>query len=123
MSGFTVDPLRVFEVNNQVCQLNSVYVLAPIAAGTVLIAGVTGKKQRIMGWIIQSTGAIGGMTLKSSGGTVLHVQVTPINTGPTDKLPIVESGYFETVAAGEGITVDVITTTATITLFYITYTP
>ena len=53
----SIDPLRMFEVQGQVSQLSNARLAAAVANDQVIIAAVTGKRHRIMGWVIQSGGA------------------------------------------------------------------
>jgi hypothetical protein len=89
-----------------------------------VIAAVTGKRIRVMGYKIQSaTSSPGAYAFKSgSGGTVLEGGYSPSNNG----LPLVmipwDAGYFET-ATGLGLFADIVTHGASIQVYYIEYTP
>lgn len=129
-----IDPIRYFEVKGQVCPLlavanaaiavaNNTQIIAAIPA----VAGVSAAKViRVMGWSLQSTGAgFPSILFKSnSAGTALTAPIfIPSNAaGLSDRLPIIDTGYFET-SAGHGLFVDVTVATINSTIFYITYTP
>lgn len=120
------DPLRIFETPKGVSQLTAATLAAGVANNQTLVAAVSGQRVRVMGWIAQSsTAAIGLFSLKDgNAGTVLMqpLAVPVITAGANDKLPIVESGYFET-STGVGLFTDVTTAAVNITIFYIAYTP
>jgi hypothetical protein len=122
--SYRTDPVRIFQVNGEVCKLLSAFQVVPVAGNNTLVAAVAGKVIRVMGWNAQSNGAVGSINFKDgSGGTTLHAVNTPANTaGDSDKQPIVECGYFET-SSGVGLFGDCGTTAQLLTIFYITYTP
>ncbi len=125
-SPLIINPLKVYEVSGEVCPLLCARLAATVANNQQVIAAVSGKRHRIMGWLIQSNGA-GTSTFifrSASGGTALfgpHL-ILANTAGVIDHLPIVDTGYHET-NTGDGLFIDVTTTAATIQVFYITYTP
>lgn len=124
MPSFVVDPIRIFEIKGEVCTLTSTQ--GNYAAGSsAMVAGVSGKRHRIMGWKLGGS-AVGFPTVSfiSSGATVITPAfVVPNNAaGLTDFLPIVESGYGETLT-GEGLSIVVGVANVNALVFYITYTP
>ena len=126
MTYFRVDPTRMYETPNGVCKLSCAAIVTTVANNQQVVAAVSGKRIRVMGWLAQSVAAaVGAFTLKSaSGGTALMtpLYVPAITAGACEKLPIVDSGYMETVA-GEGLFVDVITAAINLDVFYIIYAP
>ena len=120
------DPLRVFQVNGQVCQLKAAALNSSVANNQQVIAAVTGKRIRVMGGIYQSGGAaVSNIWFKSnSGGARLtaDLRVPMIDNGENFFLPIVECGYYET-STGHGLFTDVATDSCNMTVFYIEYTP
>lgn len=123
----TVDPTRVFEVQGQVVTL----ICAAIPSSTLtvgnnrtVIAGVSGKRIRAMGWDAQGDAGIGAIVFKSaSGGTVLTAaQYVPngATAGLRYEKSIVDSGYFET-NTGEGLFADITAFAINLNLYYIIY--
>lgn len=120
-----IDPTKKYQINGVASPIKSTYVTTGVANNVTLVSAVTGKRIRVMGWILQSNGAgLSGVTLKdgSGGATLCTLNVTPNTNGANDKLPIVDSGYFETTA-GTGLFCDVATTSCLATIFYIEYAP
>ena len=126
MTYFRVDPLRIYETPSGVVQLTCTPFNGAVANNQSVVASASGKRIRVMGWVAQSsTAVVGTMLLKSaSGGTALMapLAVPVITAGSNDKLPVIDSGYFET-NTGEGLFCDVTVAAIALTLFYITYTP
>lgn len=125
MTFHRVDPVRLYE-SKEVCKVQAAFVEATVAANTSVIAAVSGKRHRVMGWIAQcDTATVGTFQLKSaSAGTMLMAPLAapPVTNGDTHTLPITDSGYMET-NTGEGLFVDVVTGAVNLTVFYITYIP
>lgn len=122
----SVDPIRYFETKGQVSTLTCAYLIGAVANNQQIVAAVTGKRIRVMGWMIQSSGAApGAINFKSAnGGTQLTAALSmpPNGAGVIDHLPITDTGYFETLT-GEGLFCDIATTTMSVNIFYTTYTP
>lgn len=126
-----IDPVRVFEVkpanasSGQVCTLLSAPMNVIVAANQQVIAGVAGKKIRIMGAIFQGDTAVAGgyvNTLDGSGGAkLLNSIYSPINTQAPFLLPVIDSGYAETTT-GNGLFVTGGAQVSVVTFFYIIYT-
>jgi hypothetical protein len=121
MAPFILDPGRVFETKGEVAPVLSVGGLFLAGANQQVVAAVTDKKIRVMGWIAQSDDPAGvaTMVLKSaSGGTALMAQLTLAASPAVDKQPIAFPGYFST-NSGEGLFVDITTNGVYLTVFYI----
>lgn len=126
MSDFLmIDPVKVFQVNGEACPITPLVSTVAVGNNNSLLAAITGKRIRVMGYIAQSSAAgASQFQLKSaSGGTVIKNWETQngIAAAPL-YLPIVNSGYCET-NTGEGLFADVATSILYLTIFYITYTP
>lgn len=119
-----IDPTRRYQVNGEVCPLNSGFVILAVGNDQTIIPAVSGKIHAVMGWIIQTNGAANGNFNLQDGaaGSIIHFSAMPSNAQPSDKLPIVNVPYFQT-SVGNGLYTDVAGTGLTITIFYITYTP
>lgn len=91
-----------------------------------VVAAVTGKKIKVLGYLVQSNSATNGAYVfkSGSGGTILTGQVfAPKITDPWPGLfPISEVGYFET-AVGVGLFADCGSATVVGHVIYIAYTP
>jgi hypothetical protein len=120
-----VDPTRIFEVNGQVCPLLTYSATVPVSTNTQLVAAVTGKRIRVMGYALQTNDAslIGVIEfLDGSGGARKDAVYAPVRGQQREKLPIVDSGYFETTTA-TGLFANVSVASVFATVFYIVYTP
>jgi hypothetical protein len=122
------DPTKIYETQKEgVVLLQSAQVIAA-AVGTdrLVVSAITGKRIRVMGWIAQScTGTVGSFAFKNGAGGagfMGFLSVPPITNGLNDKLPITDSGYFET-STSTGLYVDIVTAAIDFTVFYIAYTP
>lgn len=129
IANFTmIDPTRIFEINGQVCLLQSETPdngLYTVGANRRVLDAVTAKRIRVMGWASQGLAGVTAWALRSaSGGTFIMPSVTsPSNAaGSSDFRPIVASGYMET-HTGEGLYVNVNTSDLILQLWYIVYTP
>lgn len=128
-----IDPIRRYEVKGDVSPLlcdtrtlavanNNQLVPAIVAS---LATGILARKIRVMGWIIQGTTGVAPAVLyksASAGTTICNTLTFPTNAQASDKLPIFDSGYFETNSA-EGLFCDVTLAPVSIATFYITYVP
>lgn len=124
MASYTVDPIRMFESNGGVTQIITVPVTAAIALNQVVYTGVADHRIRVMGWRAHSnTAAIAPWVIKTGSGVFLTgPNWAPVNTAPTDFLPIVECGYAETELA-EDLLLDVAVSQVNFTFFLIVYRP
>lgn len=120
------DPIRVFETKTGVCQIYCAAIALTVANNTAVVAAVSGKRIRVMGWNAQTQNAAAGTYLfkSASGGTTLYptTYAPPLTSGAMHQMPIAQSGYFET-NTGEGLYADCTTQVVTVAVFYITYTP
>ena len=122
-----IDPTKKYQTSNggDTLPVLCAYSTATVGANRQLVAAQTGKRIRLMGWILQANGAgLSGVTFKdgNGGSTLCLLNITPNTNGANDKLPIVDSGYFETTA-GNGLYADIATTDLLATIFYIAYVP
>ena len=126
MALIVVDPRRVFEVKGQVCPLTQAVSNLAIGADQVVVAAVSGRRIRVMGWLIQSaTGVVGTFNFKSGVGGPGIIGVfgaPPITAGVIDKLPIIDPGYAE-CAVTTALVVDIALAAVNINLFFIAYPP
>lgn len=123
-----IDPIRLYQVkdNNYSPILSQPKALA-VGANQQIIAAVTGKKIRIMGWSNQcSTATVGAyQLLDGSGGSALTGTRSPplYTAGLFDNLPIVDSGYAMETSTGVGLFCTINTADVSFLIFYITYVP
>lgn len=120
-----VDPVRKFETPTGVWPLLSIAGSVGVGANTQMLAGITGKRIRVMGWSAVGQVGVGAfMILDGSGGTVIHNRISfpALATGTNEKKEIVDSGYCETTA-GTGLFVTVETAAVFLTFYYIAYAP
>jgi hypothetical protein len=121
-----IDPIRYYELlNTGISTIQNGILTGAVANNQQIIAAITGKRHRAMGWIIQSTtGVQGSFVFKSSsGGAAISSSLwAPPNTALPYNLEIKDCGYFET-NTGEGLFVDVVTAGVYFNVFYLTYTP
>lgn len=126
MNFFSLDPTRIFETRSGVSTLKTAQKTLAVGNNQIVIAAVSGSKLRVMGWVLQSDGAVVGTVVfkSASGGTQLTAPVSvPASTGgTTDKLPIAYCGYFETNTS-EGLYADITTAGVLINIFYLEYIP
>jgi|LakMenE18May11ns_1017448.scaffolds.fasta_scaffold9869298_2 hypothetical protein len=120
------DPIRLYEINGEVCTVQCATLAAPLALNQTLVPAVTGKRIRVMGWIAQSGGAVVGAFGLKNGATGAYImflkRVPAITDGLIEKLPIVDCGYMET-STGTALGLDVTDAAVNLTVFYIEYTP
>jgi hypothetical protein len=95
-----------------------------IGNGQTVVAAITGKKIRLVGWDVQGTAAgFPVITLKCTSVTLVAGRTIPNNAaGVSDKLPYNPYGYAET-ATGEALKIDVATANMMGVFQYIAYTP
>lgn len=119
-----IDPVRVYEINGQVCPVLSKYTGFAPGANQTVIAAVTGKRIRVMGLHATPSGAGNPsiILLNGSGGTQLFAAVMQANTVGPLYLPIVDSGYFET-STTTGLFATTATANIDVNVFYVEYTP
>lgn len=120
-----IDPTKRYQVNGQVFAIDCAFASFAVGNNQAIVAGVTGRRHRVMGFLLQSqAAAIGTISLKdSNAGTVKILSVGPSGAaGPPFLLPVIDGGYFDTVT-GSGVYVDVFTNAIHLTVFYISYVP
>lgn len=119
-----IDPTRTFQINGQVCPLQTAPYSVGVGLNQSIIALVFGKKIGIMGWKIQTNGAaVGAIDFKNgSGGAVIirGMYPPPSAGGLTCDLPVVGSIYAST-GTGVALYADTFTTAQHGNIFYITY--
>ena len=122
MTAIIIDPKRKYEINGQVYPVLSKYSNYTVSNNQLVVAGVSGYRVLVMGWIIQSLDAAGSAVgfKSASGGTSLAYIAAPALIDGPEKQEITDTGWFET-NTGEGLYLDVSTFTANITIFYIQY--
>lgn len=120
------DPVRYYQVNGDNCKLLQANIALAPGNNQQLVAAISGQIIRVLGWIAQGPAAgFPSFSLKSnSGGTVLtpHFFVPNNAAGLTEKLPINNSGYFETTVS-QGLFADINVANLNMLIFYIVYTP
>ena len=134
MTSFTVSPPKYFEVggsggSGQTCKLKSITSAGIVGNNRTVVAAITGKIIRVMGFIVCPTvnnfalGNIPYITLKDgSGGTGLILYGVANGLGGSLGLPVVDSGYAETTVS-TGLFMDIAIYDVYYTVFYIDYTP
>lgn len=123
--NITVDPVRRFVVNGEVCKLKSVVFEAAVASNQQVIAAVTGKRIRVMGYSAQSDTTTQGsflLTDGSGGRYMFGPYFAPPTTAEPLQVPVIDSGYDET-STGVGLFVGVGTAAVNLNVYYIEYTP
>lgn len=131
MSNFLmIDPTRIYQIKGEVSKVLCASGGNTVGVNRTIVTGITGKLIRVMGWIITPvTTALPAnnsyFSLKSaSGGTVImNAMGLLAGVGGNDKLPIVDCGYAETLATGDGLFMDIVGSDLYWNIFYITYTP
>lgn len=119
------DPTRIYEIRGEVCKLKTAAVSVAVGNNETVIAAITGRAIRVMGFTIQGDGGVSKVTFKNgSGGAALFGPITAASSTTPDQfiVPIVASGYFET-SSGTGLFADISTTAANINVFYLDYAP
>jgi hypothetical protein len=121
-------PAKLYEgIGGELTPIKSVVVSSIIANNVSVVAGIAGKRIRLMGLMGFANTAAGLSQIlfkNGSGGAFLTNGILlDINTKPTLGLimPIQDAGYFET-STGTGLFVDVLSAAAAITVFYVDYT-
>jgi hypothetical protein len=122
----SVAPPKYYEVNGQVCKLQSAFAVQVPANNISVIAAVTGQIIRVMGVTVQHTAAVGGVSAifkNGSGGASLIGAVVPnAATGLYWQEPVIDAGYCET-SVSTALVVDVAAGNVLYNVYYITYTP
>jgi len=125
MDKVVVDPLRIYEVNGQVCPLLCAAFELTAGNNQQIVAATSGKRVRVMGWIAQAAGAaVAGYRFKSNSGgtTIMPILRAPMSTnGDLHTIEIVDSGRCET-STGHGLYADA-GADMSLCVFYIVYTP
>ena len=95
-----------------------------VASNQSVIAGVAGKRIRVLGYAVQSDSATQGIYgfINGSGGTGFSSFTAPPSSSAPFLLPLTPSGYFET-STGTGLFINVATASVSVNIFYIVYTP
>lgn len=118
------DPSRIYETPSGVAIIRPQVFASGVAVNVSIVAAVTDKKIRVMGWIMAGTAA-GFPTVQfkngSGGSARTHAIQVPNNAaGLNDRQEIKDCGYFET-AAGVGLFADIAVAAVAGTIFYIQY--
>ena len=122
-----IDPSRYYEVKGQVEPVRTQPAQLALGSNASVVAAVTGKRIRVLGFTAQGDGSAGRIAFKDgSGGTRLFgpLNIPSSATPETYFLPVIDSGYFET-STGVGLFADVGAFGGAVNLnvFYIEYTP
>lgn len=125
----TVCPYKYFQEVRpggavEVLPLQSVSNGFAIGINQTVVAAVTGKRIRVIGYIVQSstvTQSTYGF-INGSGGASLSSFVAPPSTAAPFSVPIKNPGYFET-STGTGLFINVATAAIIVNVFYVIYTP
>jgi hypothetical protein len=125
MDKLVIDPTRVYEVGGNRELLKAAVVNFAAGNNQQVVAAVTNKRIRVMGWFAQGiAAAVVTYRFKSnSGGTAIigDLRAPASTAGAIHQIPIVDSGYCET-STGQGLFADCGNDIA-MTVFYIEYTP
>ena len=90
-----------------------------------LVAAVSGKVIRVMGFDVQSDTSTQGILefIDGSGGNFLYIPITcPASTSAPFGRPINDTGYFETTS-GTGLFADCVTAAVNVHVWYVEFTP
>ena len=119
-----VSPPKYYEVNGQVTPVIGFGKDFAVGNNQQVIAAVTGKIIRVMGFSLQSTTAVNSLIyLKNgSGGGMFHIQWTPASNQPIVPFDVCDGGYFE-CSVSTGLYTDVVTAAGIVNVNYIVYTP
>lgn len=123
------DPLSFFEQNPSkggVCEVKTLTVNGlAVAANTLLVSAISGKRIRVIGGNVFSNGAYSVLSfISASGGTIKKMIAVPANTVATPNVPLVPDPYsfFET-NTGEGLYATNSAVIVLLSLNYIEVTP
>ncbi len=122
---FRVNPANIYENSKDgVLPLLNLFASIPVGANQLLISAVAGKRVRIMGLLSQTNNAAQGALqfLNGNAGPLLYSYWQPTTAQTPEKLPVIDTGYFET-STGNGLYATVITQPIICNIFYIIYTP
>lgn len=129
MTTLRISPHQYFEVNGQICPVNTVGDGYAVASGTEILPGIADVRIRVMGFIAQSQSAADSSAVRfrngAAGAYFGSLFVINGNTTPGYQpfmLPIFEGGYFET-DTGISLNADVSVQNVFLTVFYIRYRP
>lgn len=92
-----------YDTNQQPIEIKNGYKsFSDSQADQVLIAGVSGKKIRILGMTARAAGAVGGLTIKQAGSSTAVWRITlPLDsTGVNYFAPLHEIGYLDSATGG-----------------------
>lgn len=121
----SISPVQKYEIRGQVCPVKSAYLLINIGTNNTVVAAVTGKRIRVMGFIVNGNAGITNFTFKDGNGASLYSGFGPNAAAPTAnpfQIPIADCGYFET-STGNALTIDVGVAQIIGNVNYIEYTP
>lgn len=96
-----------------------------VAANTLAVTAVSGKRIRVVGGTVYSNGATSNLVfISASGGAVKRLICVPANTVATPNVPLVlhETDFTET-NTGEGLYLTNSAVILILTINYIVYTP
>lgn len=125
MQPFTrYDPVRIYETPSGISTVKSMPFASGVAANVSIVAAVSGKIIRVMGWIMSGT-AVGFPTVQFKNGSGGTTRTHPINVpnnaaGLNERQEIKDCGYFET-SSGVGVFADIAVAAVAGTVFYIEY--
>lgn len=125
MTALTIAPNKFFEfAKDGVCSVNSLYVSHPVSANNLLVAGVTGKRIKVISLVIHTDASTRGQIWfhPNTGGPLFMAFRVPTDTEDPFKLDPNMLGWFET-GTGEGLYDTVIDHPIYYTIQYIVYTP
>jgi hypothetical protein len=106
-----------------IIKLKSAYAALAVGNDQDLVALVTGKIIRVMGYKVHSTtGAQGAYSIQDGTLNNLDGGFAPPLAGLPFLLPITKSGYFETTVS-TALKASVVTAAIAFTIFYIEYNP
>ena len=128
MTGY--DPTKAIEIGGNPYKVLSAVLVGSVANNQSIVAGVTGKIVRVLGWDAQSSSTATGLIrfIDGSGGAGLTNffwcpigNSTTVANAPWSK-PLDLAGYFETTVS-TGLYADVATAAVNCTVYYIQYFP
>lgn len=92
-----------YDTNQQPIEIKNGYKsFSDSQADQVLIAGVSGKKIRILGMTARAAGAVGGLVIKQAGSSTAVWRITiPLeSSGDNYSVPMHEIGYIDSATGG-----------------------
>jgi hypothetical protein len=124
MTALIIAPTKLYMINGEVCTLKCAFSSPTVGNNRTLVAAVSGKRIRVMGYRIKSQNAAAAMLWKSLNAAVnvFHCNIPALSTGLPEALEIADCGYFETTT-GDVLAADVSGDALNVNVFYIEYTP